>query len=69
MSVCHPEKWVGLGFVSTIENAPAQILKQIQGISQVAAQIAWGQVEQKPDIMGAYLASLQREGLDAVGWA
>lgn len=64
-----PGKWVGLGFVATIENAPASTLAGIEGITAVAAQIAWGLDRQKPELMPGYLASLETAGLVPVGWA
>jgi hypothetical protein len=66
---CHPEAWVGCGFVATIENAPGEVLTEIEGISSVAAQIAWGLNTQKPEIMESYLEDLSRWGLEAIGWA
>jgi hypothetical protein len=66
---CHPSRWVGLGFVSTIENAPGQILSQIEGITAVAVQIAWGVDPVKPEVMEDYLDDLVEWGLKPVGWA
>ena len=65
----NPEAWVGLGFVSTIENAPGQVLTEIEGISSVAAQIAWGVDAVKPEVMPDYLDSLRDWDLTPVGWA
>lgn len=69
MSECHPEAWVGLGFVATIENAPGQVLTEIEGISSVAAQIAWGLDPVKPEVMEDYLEDLSTWDLEPVGWA
>lgn len=66
---CNPERWVGLGFVATIENAPGQILTDIEGISSVAVQIAWGVDPVKPEIMQDYLDDLRDWDLKPVGWA
>lgn len=66
--ISDPVEWVGLGFVSTIENAPGQVLREIEGIEAVAAQIAWGTTEQKPDKMADYLEDLERWSLVPVGW-
>jgi hypothetical protein len=66
--ISDPVEWVGLGFVSTIENAPGEVLREIEGIEAVAAQIIWGNTLQKPDKMGDYLEDLERWGLVPVGW-
>lgn len=65
---CHPEEWVGLGFVATIENAPAEVLRNIDGIESVAAQIIWGTTEQKPARMQSYLDDCRIWSLVPVGW-
>jgi hypothetical protein len=66
---CNPARWVGLGFVATIENAPAQHMAEIEGISSVAAQIAWGLDPVKPEVMEDYLDDLRDWDLRPVGWA
>lgn len=65
---CDPTQWVGLGFVATIENAPGEVLTQIDGISSVCAQVAWGLNAQKPDRMQEYLYDLNRWDLTPMGW-
>ena len=68
MSECHPAEWIGLGFVATIENASAETLSEIDGISAVAAQIVWGLEAQKPEVMDLYLDHLADWDLRPVGW-
>jgi hypothetical protein len=65
---CDPTQWVGLGFVATIENAPGEVLTQIDGIASVCAQVVWGLDEQKPDKMLTYLQDLTHWGLVPMGW-
>jgi hypothetical protein len=64
----NPAAWVGLGFVATIENAPADVLETLRPIAAVAAQIVWGLSEQKPELMSSYLKSLDEQSLEPVGW-
>jgi hypothetical protein len=67
---CHPERWVGLGFVATMPNAPPEVLAGIAGIASVAPQIAWATTPNYPDAqLRAFVDECWEFGLEPAAWA
>jgi hypothetical protein len=67
---CHPERWVGLGFIATMQNAPPEVCATIDGIASIAPQIAWATSENYPDAeLRHFFDECRRFGLEPAAWA